>query len=475
MSLKNIYEIAVASRPATRQLLNEITNSNRNVEEFQRVYTPWFPFGETRIQGWKWNWPAGELIDKVSEYQKLFTEKKYPSPTRINSQDGVIPYRSRASFDRVMQWSLDNQVEYTARQYYEDYKMFLRNLLEQSIEQKNGWDILHIAVERLLNEGGVWTIEVIDAGSTSTREVYKARFALNTYVIHFIILYFAKFQRILPQRDIFKYGSVYNLLQTLASAVSNRQKKSTKKAQVQGQDIPGKIYEDNNLLIVEPRSWEFSRRYFGAPTRRSLLTNRLFRGATWCTAASTREHWEDYIDTQYNHLYYLVEKTPEERLFAIRTVGGADVIDDMNSTLETKYNEIYQNSFLRPFHYQSVLPHMISAGVISQVDAVRKVYNDFLRVIQSARDERGFIREINGQDVKKIITIAKDLKEKNPMAYIEAFTFEVRDQENNPISYGKLFKELNINLNFVFQHLDFFDALDFNTVDPARRGYVASF
>ena len=452
MSLQYIYENAIASRPTTRQLLNEITNSNKNVEEFKKIYCPWFPFGDVREQGWGWNFPKapGGSVDpdRVPNYAKLFKEKKYPSPNRIPHR---TPKRIDSSFMNVFLYSLDNRLHMQGAQWRAQYDILLADLVDTAKKQKIGADFLHTAVSKTIEEpnGSAWFVEVIEAPIRD--HYYKARFVLQDMVIHFIIIFFMRVQKLLPQRDIFKYGSVLDLLQALNSVTSNRQKKSTKGAAVQ-ETIPGLIYEDDNMLVVEPQTWEFSRRYFGAPQRRSLVTKgKIIEGATWCTAASDQEHWQKYIVNQQNHLYYFVQKSTDE-LFAIRTAGGG------SESVKSSFARLLKSALSE--EHDMYISHIVRNNLTPEPEGVADIFNKYKEIERGARDERHFMRPINEEEFERIITIVKESKTFNYKAYTEFFTMEARDQQNKIISTSKIYDTFGIGEDWIRKNLKFFDILD---------------
>ena len=454
MSLQYIYENAIASRPATRQLLNEITNSNKNIEEFKKIYCPWFPFGDIQEQGWRWTWPnfSGSMVDPdtVPNYAKLFKQKKYPPPNSIPQR---TPKGMDSSFGNAIIYSLPNQLRTQGEQWEHEYKILLTDLVNKAKEQNIGADFLRNAVINKVNRPTsvwdvAWWVEVVE---TPQRDQYKVRYTLNDLIINFIIIYFMRVQKLLPQRDIFKYGSVLDLLYALNSATSSRQKKSTKSAEVK-ERIPGLIYEDDNMLVVKPTNWEFSRRYFGAPIRYSLvIPNKLIKGATWCTSASDQTHWHKYIINQQNHLYYFIQKSTDE-LFAIRTAGGG------NESVKAAFARCL-NSVLGQEH-DAYLYNALRSNLIAEPEAVSEIYNKVKSIERGARDERHYIRQINEEEFERIITIAKELKIFNYKAYTEYFTMEARDQQNKMISTSKVYDTFGIGEDWIRKNLKFFDILD---------------
>lgn len=454
MSLQYIYENAIASRPATRQLLNEITNSNKNIEEFKKIYCPWFPFGYVSYshKGWGWAWPHGPGVitdpDRVPGYNELFKTKKYPDPTKTRINYNGIKISSY--FSNVFIHSLKTSLIRQGETWKHQYELLLTNLVERAKEAKIAAEFLHKIIEEKIASNNIWRID-LDHPDSPKRDVYKTRYVLDDLVINFIIIYFMRVQKLLPQRDIFKYGSVLDLLQALNAAKSNRQKKSTKGAAVK-REIPGLIYEDDNVLVVEPQSWAFSRRYFGAPQRHSLVTDgKIIEGAKWCTSASDQTHWHKYIVSQQNHLYYFIQKSTDQ-LFAIRTAGGG------SESVKSSHARLLHSTLHQD--HAAYLDNALRSGLIAESEAVLEMHNKVKKIERGARDAQHYIRQINEEEFEKIITLAKELKIFNYKAYTEYFTMEARDQENKMISTSKVYDTFGIGEDWIRKNLKFFDILD---------------
>ena len=101
---------------------------------------------------------------------------------------------------------------------------------------------------------------------------------------------FDRFQSALPEKDINKYNNF-----TLANAIKTHKEKS--KSQQKKVDVSGaeKIYEDSNILIVKPLTYEASCKY-GSGTR-------------WCTTmANTPTYFKQYTEGHDQSLYYIILK-----------------------------------------------------------------------------------------------------------------------------------------------------------------------
>jgi hypothetical protein len=451
--ITSLYENTILSRPYTRELLNEINNSPANIERFKSAYCPWIPFGHTKDRDWMWLWPRmpgySPDPDRIPAYNKLFISKKFPDPLRVKVKGDKIS----SEFVGVFAYSLPVQSLRQGETWKEQFHVLLADLLEKAADKKFGAEFLHRAIEEKIEKNDVWRIEVIRDGNEwdMYKEKFKVRYVLDDLVIHFMIIYFMNIQKILPQRDIFRYGSALDLLQAMNSAVSNREKKSTKGAAVQN-TIPGFIYEDDNVLVIEPQDWAFSRRYFGAPQRRSLLTKgKIIEGATWCTAASNNEHWQKYILGQKNHLYYFIEK-PTDTLFAIRTAGGGNDSDDL--IIQRLDRSVFSDV------HRDMMFYLRTNNKLSDLENVTKFENKVREIHRGARDERHFMRAVNKIELEKLISAAVPFKALNYTAYTEFFTMEARDQENKIIPVYSIFNKFNLNEEWIRKHIKFFDVLD---------------
>lgn len=117
--------------------------------------------------------------------------------------------------------------------------------------------------------------------------------------------------------DIFSYKDIYALNDIINNAHSKTdRKKSYKKAT--GMPL---VLETDKFLAFKPDTWEASRKYFGFPSRLSLLDGQSKKGATWCTTASVEANgpkfFDNYVRQNGNRLLYFIRKSDDE-LFAYR-------------------------------------------------------------------------------------------------------------------------------------------------------------
>jgi hypothetical protein len=434
-------------------LLNEINNSPANIQRFEQAYCPWIPFGNTRDRDWQWLWPKPPGYtpdsDRIPEYNKLFISKKFPDPLKIK----VTGDKIASEFMNVFAYSLPVQSIKQGETWKEQFHVLLADLVDKARAKNIGADFLHARVEENIQSNNVWKIEVVRDGNEydKYKEKFKVRYMIDGIVIHFIIIYFMSIQKLLPRRDVFSYGSALDLLQAMNVATSSRERKSTKSAAVKD-TIPGFIYEDDNVMVIEPQTWSFSRRYFGAPQRRSLITKgKVIEGATWCTAASNTDHWQKYIVAQKNHLYYFIEKSTDE-LFAIRTAGGGN---DANDLIIQRLDKTIFSS-----EHNDMLFLLRTSNKLSDPENVTKLQNTVQEIQRGARDKNYIIRSVNETELEKVISAAVPFKNLHYTAYTEYFTMEARDQENKIISMASIFNKFNLDEEWIRNHLKFFDVLD---------------
>jgi len=122
-----------------------------------------------------------------------------------------------------------------------------------------------------------------------------------THIIDIIPIFDQKVKKQLlkgSDADIGKYKDLDSVDTALASKEGVKTKGEQHKEEKSGAE---KVYEDDDLLIVSPETYESSRLY-GAKTK-------------WCTASNTREHWDSYYKRGVK-LYYLVDKKNNEKFAA---------------------------------------------------------------------------------------------------------------------------------------------------------------
>ena len=111
------------------------------------------------------------------------------------------------------------------------------------------------------------------------------------------------------EADIGRYKDLDSVDTALASKEGVKTKGEQHKEIKAGAD---KVYEDDDLLIVSPETYESSCKY-GAGTK-------------WCTTSINREHWDAYYKKGVK-LYYLIDKKNNEKFAAALHSAGNEYFD----------------------------------------------------------------------------------------------------------------------------------------------------
>ena len=234
-------------------------------------------------------------------------------------------------------------------------------------------------------------------------------------------------QQYLPIKDIFSYRTLNDLLRALLTSRSQRQQKK-------GFAVPADlnrciIYRDNRVIVVKPDSWDVSHKYFGK-YRTSIITGKTIEGSHWCTAASTNMHWNMYVKSRGNHMYYFMDVNTEE-LWAIRTIGK-----DWNNPIIASWDED-RHLFEHP-EYQ----------YIGRMVQVYREHNP-KEIQELSYDIKGF---------------AEYMAKKHPFSqFAEICTLETRNQANDYHNTPyEVFKKYNLNDAWIKQHITFIDEINNN-------------
>jgi hypothetical protein len=114
------------------------------------------------------------------------------------------------------------------------------------------------------------------------------------------VTYFQQNQQRFEKKDINQYkGSVpyYPVIELESAIALVKEKQSQKEERAKAKKGAKKIYEDENIFVVMPKTHEASC-YYG-------------RGSRWCTTSrDTSQHFEDYSGDGY--LFYFIVKNPVE-------------------------------------------------------------------------------------------------------------------------------------------------------------------
>jgi len=359
--ITNIYETTITSRAQTIALLNEVTSSRPNIERFNNAYSEWF-FMSHNIEPWedRWSWPWNQSsgIKKVESYSNLVINRAYPPPFKCKViSKHFTSYSFLGDLLRVLGDSRTEEARNISAENVETFKMKIEHLLYKANEQTAKYSndkmigihsrtftpmILMPAADAIKKSCG-WNIETKHAALPKDTSRIAVRYVVDESIVSFLLTYFEKIKDIMPIKDVFKYGTVLNLLEAMDAAKSQRSKK-----RVGTQTIEGIKFENDRFLMYEPPSWSHSRKYFGAPGRTSLLDGSVQPGATWCTSSTSTTHFTEYTQDYGNHLYYFIDKTlhahTDNQLYAVRTIGGKQDDYKIYKSLRDSANYDAQNN-----------------------------------------------------------------------------------------------------------------------------------
>jgi hypothetical protein len=153
-----------------------------------------------------------------------------------------------------------------------------------------------------------------------------------------------KLQKSLPKKDFANYSSYDELKKDLDKVIGGQKEKDATK-----------IYEDNDLLVIQANTWEASCKY-GAGTK-------------WCTAGKdTPSNWDRHNQTGTEFIWIFKNKPMDDRQYKysyhVRFDGKNDWCDSLNTCLP--------NSQLRDNSYPKMHPK----------------YDEIIQKLQSINNER---------------------------------------------------------------------------------------
>jgi len=439
--ITNIYKTTIASRAQTIALLNEVTNSRPNIERFNNAYSEWFIMSD-KIEDWKdrWSWPWNQSsnIKKVESYSNLVINRAYPPPFKCKLLSRhYTSHVFLGDFLRVLGDSRTEEAKNISAENVETFKMKIEHLLykanEQTVKYSNDKmygihsrtfsPLLLIPAQDAIKTSCGWNIEIKHAALPKDTSRIAARYVVNDFIIAFLLVCFEKIKDIMPIKDVFKYGTVLNLLEAMDAARSQRSKK-----RVGTQTIEGIKFENDKFLMYEPPDWSHSRKYFGAPGRTSLLDGSVQPGATWCTASTSTTHFTEYTQDYGNHLYYFIDKTSpaaaenQNQLYAVRTIGGKQ--DDWKIYKSLRASVNYDAHNQRP-----------------EILTLRK---------KIAEDEAD----------ASLVSVWQQLCDQNFGMYMEAATIEIRDQKNKFMHHWPRCVTANFNEDWFRKNIVFIDGVN---------------
>ena len=236
-----------------------------------------------------------------------------------------------------------------------------------------------------------------------------------------LIKEFDRFQSALPEKDINKYNNF-----TLANAIKTHKEKS--KSQQKKADVSGaeKIYEDSNILIVKPLTYEASCKY-GAGTR-------------WCTTmANQPSYFKQYGTGADQALYYIILKKFDRNnkfyKIAIHKTNGDEVwYDSTDERMSDREKEVF------------------SLGAPKVIETVRNHWNNG----KKSREIKRFEQIFNWENYA-FFNISKQLKT-NKKIGLEFSRSDVVDESHAQIEMKISVDEDNIDGYYVYLSWDIVEA-----------------
>ena len=246
----------------------------------------------------------------IERYDNSLLEEAYEQVLLLETPatEGNIEKYIKRYFQNEIQEYIDDELERIYRvanllkNYYKEYNFAKTGIPFEEFEKKTPRSVEHL--KKIFKADAIKSIaEVQDYRSEIMRELES---------------WTPKVQQVLKNLnmnvDIFGYGSREEVLAALQTATSHTTKTASKKAYKRAGDV-NIIYEDDKVMIVKPRTWEESRKYFGYK-RESILDGTKKLGARWCTSAAAPDGpkmFNKYVRDYSQGLYYIITKVPIER------------------------------------------------------------------------------------------------------------------------------------------------------------------
>ena len=236
-----------------------------------------------------------------------------------------------------------------------------------------------------------------------------------------LIKEFDRFQSALPEKDINKYNNF-----TLSNAIKTHKEKS--KSQQKKADVSGaeKIYEDSNILIVKPLTYEASCKY-GAGTR-------------WCTTmANEPRYFNQYGKGDGQALYYIILKKFDRnnkfyKIAIHKTNEGEIWYDSIDERMTDREKEVF------------------NLGAPKVIETIRNHWNKG----KKAKDFKRF-EEIFNWENYAFFTVSKQLKT-NKKVGLEFSRSDVVDESHAQIEMRISVDEDNIDGYYVYISWDIVEA-----------------
>lgn len=259
----------------------------------------------------------------IERYDNSLLEKIYEQVLLLETPatEGNIEKYIKRYFQKEIQEYIYDELERIYRvanllkNYYKEYNFAKTGIPYEEFERKTPRAMEHLL--KIFKADSIKSIaEVQDYRSEIMRELES---------------WTPKVQQVLKNLnmnvDIFGYGSREEVLAALQTANSHTTKTASKKAYKRAGDV-NVMYEDDKVMIVKPRSWEESRKYFGYK-RESILDGTKKIGARWCTSAAAPDGpkmFNKYVRDYEQGLYYIVSKVPIERGILLSVDASVDTL-----------------------------------------------------------------------------------------------------------------------------------------------------
>ena len=236
-----------------------------------------------------------------------------------------------------------------------------------------------------------------------------------------LIKEFDRFQQALDEKDINKYSFA-----GLKNAIQSHKEKS--KSQQKKVDVSGaeKIYEDSNILIVKPLTYEASCKY-GAGTR-------------WCTTmANEPKYFNQYGKGADQALYYIILKKFDRnnkfyKIAIHKTNGGEVWYDSTDERMSDREKEVF------------------SLGAPKVIETIRNHFNEG----RKSREFKRFEQIFNWENYA-FFNISKQLKT-NKQIGLEFSRSDIIDESHAQIEMKISVDEDNIDGYYVYLSWDIVEA-----------------
>ena len=259
----------------------------------------------------------------IERYDNSLLEKIYEQVLLLETpatEGNIEKYIKRYFQDEIKEYIDDEskriyRVANLLKTYYKEYNLASTGISYQEFEKKTPRSVEHL--KKIFKADAIKSIaEVQDYRSEIMRELES---------------WTPKVQQVLKNLnmnvDIFGYGSREEVLAALQTATSHTTKTASKKAYKRAGDV-NVMYEDDKVMIVKPRTWEESRKYFGYK-RESILDGTKKIGARWCTSAAAPDGpkmFNKYVRDYSQGLYYIVSKVAIERGILLSVDAPVDTL-----------------------------------------------------------------------------------------------------------------------------------------------------